>query len=66
MAIKERKIYLTDEEWKKLKEIAIQSGFNGKGFVSHFIRKITNEPIVFLDKNVREMVKVLLPRLEGA
>jgi len=57
------KIYLTPEEKKQLESKAIQCGFTGRGSVSHFISKIANEDICFLDQNLKKMLKILLPSL---
>lgn len=47
------KIWLEEEDVKKLKTLAIDAGFEGKGSVSHFITKICREPIIFLNENLK-------------
>ena len=56
---KEFKIYLEPESYEKLKRKALEMGFNGKGSVSHYIEKISNEPVVFMDSNVRTILELL-------
>ncbi len=53
------KVYLESEEIKKLKLKAEALNFKGKGAISHYISKIANEPICFIDENVRNFIKVL-------
>ena len=53
------KIYLEQVDIIRLKEKASQSGYNGKGSLSHYITKIARQPIVFLDENVMELIKSL-------
>lgn len=52
------KIYLEQEDLKKLKEKAEESGFEGKGAVSHYIEKISKEPVIFADKNLKSALKL--------
>ena len=52
------KIYLEQEDVKKLKQKALDSGFDGKGAVSHYIEKISREPVVFVDKNLKSALKL--------
>jgi len=55
MTKKTYKIYLNDEDYKKLQ---FKAGF-GRGAVSHYIEKIARESIVFLDDNTKTMLKAL-------
>lgn len=59
MTKKEVKIYLEDDDKKKLLQKSIESGFLGRGCITKFIEKIAREDICFLDKNLRKMLKVL-------
>lgn len=53
------KIYLEEEDEKKLKLKAEALGFTGKGAISHYIEKISREPVAFLDENVKAVLKAL-------
>jgi len=44
---KQRTIWLSDEEYKRLK-VKAQEFFDGKGFVEKYLRKIINENVFFL------------------
>ena len=55
------KIYLDSETKRKLMQKASETGFNGRGAITKFIEKIAAEDICFLDKNLRKMLKVILP-----
>lgn len=54
---KEIKIWLEEAELKRLKQKALDSGFVGKGFLSHYISKISNESIAFIPPNVRVILE---------
>ena len=45
---KQRTIWLSDDEFNKLKSKAQEQGFRGKGFLEKFIRLIAYEKIVIL------------------
>jgi len=53
------KIYLEEEDYKKLKTKAEALGFIGKGSVSHYIEKIAREPVVFIDENSKAIFKLM-------
>jgi len=53
------KLCLEPEDFKKLKEKAAKSGFNGRGAVSHYITKICKEDICFLDENVKALLQTI-------
>ena len=53
------KIYLEGSDEADLKIKAEECGFIGRGAVSHFIEKICREPIIFMDKNAKSMLKAL-------
>lgn len=53
MTKKEYKIYLEEKDYQKLLAKAHQHNLTGKGCVSHFIVKISNEPIIFLSENLK-------------
>ena len=53
------KIYLEEQDLQKLKSKATQSGFEGRGYITRFIEKVSREPIVFLDSNTKTMLKAL-------
>ncbi len=56
------KIYLDSETKKKLLKKANETGFKGRGALTHFIEKIAREDICFLDDNLRKMLKALFPK----
>jgi len=53
------KIYLEEEDIKRLRSKAEQSGFIGRGNLNHYLEKIARQPICFLDENVKAMLSVL-------
>ena len=55
----EIKIYLEREDLEKLKSKALSSGYSGKGFLSHYLSKVANSEIAFLDSNVRAILGIL-------
>jgi hypothetical protein len=61
---KEIKVYLEPETIAKLKLKAEELGFTGRGAISHYIEKISLEPVVFLDSNVKSILEAL--RLKSA
>jgi len=58
MLKKEIKIWLEDGDLKKLKAKAEDSGFEGRGAISHYVRKIAAEPIVFISKDIEVILKL--------
>lgn len=52
------KIYLSPDDYYKLHQKASEL-FKGRGVVSRYIEKISHEPIVFLDSNLKTMLEVL-------
>lgn len=59
MTKKEFNIYLEEEDFEKLKQKAEQGGFTGRGGVSHYLKKIADEDLIFLDSNAKKILKVL-------
>lgn len=57
-------IYLTDSERLKLRELAAQNGFNGKGAIERLVEKIINVPIIFLDSNSQKLVVLFAKIIE--
>ncbi len=53
------KIYLESKDYSKLLLKAEETGFIGRGAVSRFLTYISNNDLVFLDKNVRTILKSL-------
>lgn len=53
------KIYLEPAEAERLKQKASASGFTGRGSISHYIQKISNESIIFLDDNAQTLLQAL-------
>lgn len=45
---KQRTVWLSDEEFKKLKMKA-QEFYNGKGYLEKFLRKIGKEHLIFIE-----------------
>lgn len=56
---KEIKIYLEEADLKRLKEKAEALGFEGRGAISRYISKVSKQPIVFLDENVKALLNSL-------
>lgn len=52
------KVYLEEDDVKSLQRKATDSGFIGKGAISHYIEKVAKEPIVFLDNNLKSALKM--------
>lgn len=59
MTVKEFKVYLEVETMNRLKAKAQALGFDGRGAISHFLNKISNESLVFLDKNLQDFARIL-------
>lgn len=53
------KYYVEEETQRKLLAKASDVGFEGRGAISKYLRKVANEPIVFLDKNVKAILESL-------
>ena len=53
------KVYLTTETENKLRVTAEGLGFEGRGWLTHFLEKISKEELVFLDSNVRRVLKAI-------
>jgi hypothetical protein len=54
---KEYKIYLEESDYRKLKEKAL-SLFTGRGALSHYIEKVSQEDIIFLDSNIKKTLSL--------
>jgi len=53
------KINIDEEDVKRLRSKAEQSGFYGRGNLNRYFEKISRQPICFLDENVKAMLSVL-------
>jgi len=53
------KIYLEEGDYRKLLAKAKEIGLEGRGATSHYIEKICKEPVVFLDNNARQVLKLI-------
>jgi len=53
------KVYIEADDYSQLVKKAEASGFRGRGAVSHYISKISREPICFLSEDVRNLLKAL-------
>lgn len=53
------KIYLEESDKRKLMIKAEESGFSGKGSLSHYVSKVANSDLIFLDNNARKIFKAL-------
>ena len=53
------KIYLEERDYKKLQAKAVALGFKGRGFVSHYLEKISREQVAFLDENLKSVLGAL-------
>ena len=54
---KEIKIWLEEIDIRKLKSKAHELGFEGKGFLSHYITKIARESIAFIPRDVEVVLR---------
>lgn len=52
MVKSELRLYLDEKDLKRLKEKASACGFEGHGAITFYIRKIANEPIIFLSQEI--------------
>ena len=59
---KSYKIYLDEADYKKLKQKAEGLFGEERGAVGSYIRKVSNEPIVFLDSNTKLLLDALKVR----
>jgi len=59
MAKKKFHIYITEKDRKKLLLKAEGLGYSGRGALSHFLNYIANQPLIFVDQNVKIMLKAL-------
>ena len=59
MVKKTIKIYLEEEDERRLKAKANQAGFEGRGSTTKYIEKVCREPVVFLDDNTKTLLKAL-------
>jgi hypothetical protein len=55
----EHKIWLEPETYRKLEDKARAEGFTGKGFVSHYIEKLCNYNLIYVDHNLQGFVDIL-------
>ena len=55
------KIYVEPEVKKKAIEKAKQCGFEGRGALSKYCKKVFTEPICFLDDNVMTLLQHMNP-----
>lgn len=53
------KVYLSEDELSRLKTKAEVLGESGRGWLSHFLAKISNNPLLILDGNVRALLEAL-------
>lgn len=56
---KSYKIYLEPEDYARLEIKAVELFKTKRGSVSKYIQKISREPVVFLDSNLRAMLEIL-------
>jgi hypothetical protein len=54
-----KKVYLDNETLNRLKNQAEALGFVGRGWLTHYLEKLSKEDIVFLDQNVRKILRTL-------
>jgi len=59
MAKKDFKIYLEESDYQKLIQKAQECGYSGRGALSHFLTYLAQNKIIFLDKNVKAILKAL-------
>jgi len=53
------KIYIEEEDARRLRGKASECGFNGRGALSYYITKIAREQIAFLDENVIKLMRAI-------
>ena len=53
------KIYLEDSDYRKLIIKAGETGFSGRGSVSHFLKFLANNEVIFLDENCKKMLRAM-------
>jgi hypothetical protein len=51
------KIYLEQKDLIKLLDKAKACGINGRGYLSHYISKVANEPIIFVNADVLKLLQ---------
>lgn len=53
------RIYLFPSDEKRLREKALNSGYEGRGALSHYLEKLAREDIVFLSTDVKTILKLI-------
>lgn len=54
---KELKVYLENSEVKELERKANEVSISGRGWLSNFLRMLAKEDIVFLNDNVKKLMR---------
>lgn len=45
--------YIDESDYRLLRQKVLEAGFSGRGSLSYFLAKVSREPIVFLDSNLK-------------
>jgi len=59
MAKQTYKYYIEPKDFRSLMQKAKETGFVGKGAMSHFLAYLSNNDLIFLDANVKKMIRAL-------
>ena len=51
-------IWLEPKDIQNLKQKSEDSGFSGRGAISHYVEKISQESVCFIPKNVRVVLEL--------
>jgi hypothetical protein len=52
------KVYLSQADYNMLLQKAAELNIIGKGSLSHLLVKLANEPIIFMDSNLKKLAEV--------
>lgn len=58
-AKKPYKIYISTQTFEKLKQKASDLSIIGRGWLSKYVEKISNEPICFIDENLKTFLSAI-------
>jgi hypothetical protein len=56
---KELKVYLTNETESQLKKKAKEFGFEGRGWLTHFLEKLAPLDFAILDNNLKKILNLI-------
>lgn len=55
---KQIRLWLEENEIRKLKIKANQLGFKERGALSHYVSKIANESVIFIEPNIKVILEL--------